>query len=140
MVDVNYGLKKENKLQKRLENHFNVKLTKTEQFDLFDYINEEYKILIELKSRRNTKTKYFDTMIGYNKVVEGLKKIKEENYKVYFCFNFTDFLCYYELTQNNNLDVRNGGRYDRGSAEISKYAFIPYTILKDIHDKADEEK
>ena len=133
MVDLTYGLKNENKIQNILEKYFNVKLTKTEQFDEFDYINKEQKILIELKSRRNTKTKYYDTMIGYNKVITGLKKIKEENYKVYFCFNFTDYLCYFELTLNNELNVRNGGRKDRGYSEIKKYTYIPYTILKNIH-------
>ena len=133
MGDLTYGFKKEDKIQNILEKYFNVKLTKTETFNEYDYINEEQKILIELKSRRNTKTKYYDTMIGHNKVITGLKKIIEENYKVYFCFNFTDYLCYFELTPNIELNIRSGGRNDRGYAEIKKYAYIPHTILKNIH-------
>lgn len=121
--DLSYGNKKEDKLLIPLEKHFNMKLTKTSSFYEFDYINEDEKVLIELKSRRNTKTQYHDTMVGYNKVKKGFQKIKE-GYKVYFCFGFTDYTCCFELKEDSDISIRDGGRTDRGRAEIKKYAFI----------------
>jgi hypothetical protein len=123
--DLEFGDEKENNLLPKLNNYFNFKLKKTKPFYEFDYIDKNKKVLIELKARRNTKNKYPDTMIGYNKILKGLDKIKH-GYKIYFVFAFTNCVSYYELTKDNvkNLDIRDGGRVDRDKDEIKKYAFI----------------
>ena len=115
--DLDYGNMKEIKLKKPLENHYNIKLQKTSPFYEFDYINKKNKILIEIKSRRISKTQYHETMVGYNKILKGFKMIKQ-GYKVYFCFGFTDFTCGFELKEDSILNIRDGGRTDRGKAEI----------------------
>lgn len=101
--------------------------------DPFDYIDTKNKVIIELKSRRNTKEQYYDTMVGNNKILTGLNLIKK-GFKVYFCFQFTDGLFYYELTDetHNKTWIRAGGRKDRGSYEINQYYFIPNKILTKI--------
>jgi hypothetical protein len=130
MLDLRYGNKKENQLLPKLEEHFGVSLTKTGRYDVFDYINEEKKILIELKSRRNSLNQFPTTMIGLNKFEEGYKK-RLENYTIYFVFNFSDYLGYYKLKglTEVNFDIRDGGRRDRGKDEIKKYVFIPVNEL-----------
>jgi hypothetical protein len=126
--DLKYGDNKEDKLIKPLMEYYGVELSKTKPFYEFDYINKESKILIELKSRRIHKTQYYDTMIGHNKVLKGLAKIKQ-GYKIYFIFGFTDYVCAYELKQDSTLSIRDGGRTDRGKIEQKKYAFIPVNEL-----------
>ena len=128
--DKKYGNRKENSLHPALEKYFDMKLNKTNEYYEFDYVNEEKKMLIELKSRRVHKTAYFDSMIGYNKVKKGFEKIKQ-GYQVYFLFGYEDYICLYELNKDtfNDKWVRDGGRSDRGRDEIKKYAYIPISQL-----------
>lgn len=133
--DLKYGDKKENSLIPQLNKYFKCNVIKTKPFYQFDFIDEELKLLFELKSRRNTKQQYYDTMVGANKVKEGYKMIKQ-GYKVYFVFGFTDFISAYEL--NNPLPnkwFRKGGRQDRGKDEIKEYCFIPNHILFNLFSK-----
>lgn len=131
--DIYYGNKKENDLLMCLNNHFNVNLSKTPPFDEFDFIDEDNKIMIELKSRRIDKDMYYDTMIGLNKVLKG-KDIINDGYRVYFVFSFKDGVYYYELKKDNILKkwIKKGGRYDRGKTEIKKYCYIPTHLLTNI--------
>jgi hypothetical protein len=130
-IDIKFGEEKENDLKSKLETYFKCKLEKTNKCHLFDYIDEQNKILIELKSRRNTKMKYPTTMIGYNKILESIKKIKE-GYTIYYIFNFTDKLSFYKFEKDNNDYHSIGGRKDRGRPEFKKYYFIPVNLLTDI--------
>ena len=130
-TDIKYGEGKEDELKNKLENHFNCKLEKTSKLNLFDYIDKQNKILIELKSRRNEKNKYDTTMIGMNKVNKSIEKIKD-NWNIYYVFNFTDLICYYKFEELNNDWISNGGRKDRGRYEYKKYYFIPISKLNNI--------
>ena len=67
-------------------------------------------------------------MIGYNKI----KKALELNEDVYFIFNFTDGIYYYKFDRDKELEVKQGGRFDRGRPEIKDYCFIPIEILQKI--------
>jgi len=132
--DLDFGKKFENLNITILSDFFNCDLIETKGHrNAFDFIDEKQQIIIELKSRRNTKDKYPTTMVGTNKVVAGLKHI-ENGYKVYFCFQFTDGLFYYQLddkTYEKSWE-RAGGRRDRGRPEINQYSYIPTNLLNKI--------
>ena len=129
--DLQYGEGKEDDIKSKLESYFKCNLEKTSKLNLFDYVDNDKKILIELKSRRNTKMKYPTTMIGYNKIVESINKIKE-GWTIYYIFNFTDKLTYYKFEKDNSKYHSMGGRKDRGRPEFKKYYFIPVELLSDI--------
>lgn len=104
--------------------------TKTKSvWDPFDFVDETGKIYAELKTRRNTRTKYLTTMIPESKI----KKIVDGN-TYYFCFNFTDGLYYikYEKEIFDSFEIKQGGRYDRGRPEIESYVYIPVELLQAI--------
>ena len=134
--DLKFGDKKENSLIPQLNKYFKCNVIKTKPFYEFDFIDKKLKLLFELKSRRNTKHQYYDTMIGANKVKEGYNMIKK-GYKVYFVFGFTDFISAYELTETSIKEnwFRKGGRQDRGKDEIKEYCFIPNHLLFNLFSK-----
>lgn len=105
----------------------NPTFTKTKSvWDPFDFVDETGKVYAELKTRRNMKDKYLTTMVPNSKI----KKIKEGN-QYYFCFNFIDGLYYIEYNKDlfDTFQVKRGGRYDRGKAEIEDYIYIPVDCL-----------
>lgn len=130
--DLKFGEIAENTLHNQLNKYFNCSLTQTPPKHLFDYINEEKKVIVELKTRKNTKHQYKDTMVGYNKVLEANKYVKE-GWDVYFVFNFTDLLTYYHYETENPSWIRKGGRSDRGRQEWkSQYYYVPAIHLINI--------
>lgn len=129
--DIEFGNNNEKLLKSKIENFFKCNLHHTNKTNVFDFIDTDKKILIELKTRKNTKMKYPTTMIGYNKILESIKKIKE-GYTIYYIFNFTDKLTYYKFENDNNEYHSIGGRKDRGRSEFKKYYFIPVDLLTDI--------
>jgi hypothetical protein len=129
--DLDYGNNAELSLQKQFENHFECKLNQTHSTHLFDFINEEKKIILELKTRRNTKKKYSTTMVGYNKIQEA-QRLKQDGWRIYFVFYFTDDVCFYEFDTIHNDWVKNGGRRDRGRLEYKQYYYIPVNLLHTI--------
>jgi hypothetical protein len=131
--DIKLGNESEKEMKPLIENHFGILLHMTQPHYEFDYFNDTKKILIELKTRNCKKNKYYDTMIGYNKIVKANEMIKL-GYNIYFVFKFTDQNCIFQLHSNSNLIVKNGGRVDRGSREIKKYAYIPTNKLKILND------
>jgi hypothetical protein len=130
--DIKYGNKTEKKIMPILEEHFKITLNKTGRYDIFDFHNKEKKILIEVKSRRCVLNQYSTTMIGLNKFKEGYKK-QLEGYTIYFVFQFLDKIGYYKLEKNSNFTIKDGGRSDRGRAEIKKYVYIPIDELINLY-------
>lgn len=132
-LDLQFGFKKEQDVQPRLEQHFNVKLVKQSGCAIFDYVNDDKSVYIELKARRNTKNQYPTTMVGYNKIVEAIELLKN-NTTVYFAFSFTDRLSYYKFNPDTfkNSWIAKGGRCDRGKYEYKQYVYIPVNLLTDI--------
>jgi hypothetical protein len=133
--DLNFGAKFEKKNLNVFRKYFKCdELMKTiSSRDPFDYIDKKNKVIIELKSRRNTKEQYYDTMIGHNKILNGFNHIKN-GYKVYLAFQFTNGLFYCQLSKDtyNKSSIRKGGRTDRGSFEINEYCYMPTDLLTKI--------
>lgn len=129
--DIEFGKNNESKLKSKIETFFKCNLHHTNKNNIFDFIDNDKKILIELKTRKNTKMKYPTTMIGYNKIVESINKIKN-GWTIYYIFNFTDKLTYYKFEKDNSKYHSMGGRKDRGRPEFKKYYFIPVELLSDI--------
>lgn len=123
--DLALGAKSEEAVMPILEKYLNLKLEKTDYYDTFDFIGED--IYIELKARTNKRRSYPTTMIGKNKIDEGLELLKK-NKKVILAFKFINGLFIYELKEdsltNGDMSISNGGRRDRGRDEIKKYAYI----------------
>ena len=131
LIDIKEGLEKEKIIKPLLEEYFHIELKEQGRFSLFDFSSSN--AFFELKSRNNKKLKYPTTMVGYNKVKEGFKLMKEGK-EIYFVFNFTDTLSYYKLDDTFSIDwVKLGGRRDRGINESNDYVFIPCNILVDIN-------
>jgi|APCry1669191674_1035369.scaffolds.fasta_scaffold39453_2 hypothetical protein len=125
--DYTFGLKKEVELLPTIRKFFNDEtIIKLDDYNIFDFKGDNK--YIELKSRNCNYNKYPTTMIGYNKI----KKALELNEDIYFIFNFTDGIYYFKFDKNIQLEIKQGGRFDRGKKELSDYAFIPIEILKEI--------
>ena len=122
-----FGLKKEVELLPTIRKFFNDEtIIKLDDYNIFDFKGDNK--YIELKSRNCNYNKYPTTMIGYNKI----KKALELNEDIYFIFNFTDGIYFFKFDKNIQLEIKQGGRFDRGKKELSDYAFIPIEILKEI--------
>ena len=125
--DYNFGINKELQLLPTIKQFLNDNtIYKLENSNEFDFKGDNK--YIELKSRNNNYNKYPTTMIGYNKI----KKALELNEDVYFIFNFTDGIYYYKFDRDKELEIKQGGRRDRGRPEIKDYYFIPIEILQKI--------
>jgi hypothetical protein len=124
LIDYNFGLQCENNIINTLQNYFNDdSITKLNRYSTFDFKgNQKY---IELKTRRVNYNKYPTTMIGYNKIMKAL----EINEDVYFIFNFTDGIYYYKFDKEYELEIKKGGRFDRGRPEINDYVYLPIELL-----------
>jgi hypothetical protein len=127
--DLDFGISNEEKIINILKEKFDKNLEKIKN-NLFVFDFSSDKCYVELKTRRNKKDKYPDTMIGYNKIVYAMQTDRP----VYFCFSFYDGLYYYEFNKedlnNDNIIIKKGGRCDRGRYEYKDYAFIKTNILK----------
>jgi hypothetical protein len=70
-------------------------------------------------------------MIGVNKIKNAMKV---EGRKVIFCIKFDDGLFYWEFDKEkiDNLDLRLGGRIDRGVDERRPYYFLKVSDMTKI--------
>ena len=128
-VDLSFGIASEINLLDTFKTFFNDQtLVRTINNSIFDFEGDN--LLIELKTRTNTKDKYPDTMIGVNKIKKANVLYKKNlEMQVYFVFCFTDGLYYWKYDPTLNLRVDQGGRTDRGRLEIKSYAFIEVDLL-----------
>ena len=133
IADLSFGKDNEIRVKQRLERLFGP-LEETKTMDEFDFKNEQF--VIELKSRRVTRDKYPSTMVGENKVVKGFE-YQLAGRRVFFVFDFVDCMCLWELNRDE-YDVRHGGRWDRGKAEIKSYCYIPRKYLLTVKEDADK--
>jgi hypothetical protein len=108
-----------------------------------DFLGEEY--CGELKSRNSSINDFTETMIGYNKIVEGFNKLDwyknlRPNYKVYLWFAFKEGLYVWELnTKNYELNggdkqKRMGGTSNRGYDDYKEHYYIKNELLTKIND------
>jgi len=129
--DLSWGEAQEDIIKPKIESFFDVGFEKTSKNNEFDYINKDKKIIIELKSRTNKKDKYPTTIIGNNKWCKA-QKLLEQGWEIFFFFNFTDVLCYYEFKNQADIVKSKGGRTDRGRPEIKYYRYIPVSDLVEL--------
>lgn len=126
--DMQMGEKNEVLIFDIIKNHFDLdNLIKTSPSHTFDFVSDD--IYFEVKSRRCNKDTYSDTMVGYNKI-RWLKSNKVS--KAYFIFMFLDGNYFYEYDDKVDLNVREGGRWDRGRVEKKMYYYIPTNLLEKI--------
>ena len=124
--DLDFGFQKEDDLFSKIKDKYGENVCKTAKNCRVDYESED--VLIELKSRRNTYSKYPTTMISKSKIDYMLKSGKRS-----IClFSFTDGLYNIEITEDiiNQFELREGGRWDRGRPEINQYYYIPIELLQ----------
>lgn len=132
--DYSFGSKVEIDVMPLLSNKFG-DIRQLDKYSRFDYEGDN--ILIELKSRRNTKDKYPTTMISQSKI----DYLKKTNKRGVFCFQFTDGLYSIEYSDIfNGFSVGQGGRWDRGRPEINQYCYIPVGLLEKIEQGRQEIK
>lgn len=110
------GFKKEAELKPILEDFFSSSLSLTDRYHKFDFININDKILIELKSRNCTHTRYNETLMNVCKLPYAHTKMTD-GYDIYFVFAFTDGVYYQKYTKDN--------RYKK----CKKYLYIPVKDL-----------
>jgi len=130
--DYKFGLQNEDKILPLINKYFNTDslnpiIKSVSSFSLNDF--ESDTTLYELKSRTNNYNKYNDTLLGFNKIINGSKK-------QVFLFNFTDGLFYieYDETLFNTFTKKPFVRNQRTDYnDIPKiYLFIPINKLKKI--------
>ena len=111
-----------------IEKDIKEKLKTNGDFDLFDFENENYKI--ELKTREVERNKYKTTIIGYDKIQQGLKYI-EENKNIIFYFGFNkDGLFKFKLTKDNYKDFKISNIGCRFRENKKPHLEIPVEILE----------
>jgi hypothetical protein len=115
------------KVKEILDAKYSTDFIRTKEFSLFDLRNEKLKYFVEVKKRNNEKNKYPTTMVGENKFIKA-KEYYEKGYNILFCFEFTDGIYYYKYC-DETLEIKIGGRKDRGKPEFKKYVYIPITKL-----------
>jgi len=122
MNQYDYGINQELIMLEKLKQKFpNIRMTQ-DRYNNFDYVDEENKILIELKSRRiNSDNKYPSTILGSNKIQNGLLK-KKEGYTVYYFFNYLDCIKYYRLKKKD--------KFSQAYFNDKYHTFIPNEKLK----------
>tara|TARA_R110000822_G_scaffold292010_2_gene413995 strand:+ start:152 stop:586 length:435 start_codon:yes stop_codon:yes gene_type:complete len=138
LKDLKFGLYSENTVLNNLEKFFDCDLIKTSKYCSWDFENKTKDLIIELKTRRNTKNLYPTTMIGMNKINKFRKMIKDiPQTKIILAFKFTDGLYYFNLNETSITDIGlnlRGGRNDRTNDEYidDGYAFIPVKLLQEV--------
>lgn len=118
-----FGKEQETFIFRTLSKYFD-KLQPTKgKYNDWDFEDNDTKIKIELKSRRNSSKKYTSTILGSNKINKGAELI-EKGWTIYYFFNFTDKLMFYKLDMEDTF---------KSSYFNDKFhSFIPIDKLKEI--------
>ena len=121
------GRKIEDETLPELNEYFECNFERNENdiFDVFDFKDEEKKIVVEVKGRRNTSTEYEDTIITASKITAGYQAI-ETGYKVYFVFAFTDKIMFIELKEDSSFKCKFTG------TNCIRHYLIPVKDLQDL--------
>lgn len=121
--ELNNAEKQETYIKPVLEKYFNVKLQKLDQFNLFDFVSDDKKLYIEMKTRNCNLEHYNTSIVGKNKLDEA-SKLSKHNITVIFIFKFIDGTFYHIYDKDYNYIIKKCGRTDRGINEIKNYCFI----------------
>jgi len=127
--DIAFGLKSEATLLLGIKNTFGEGYEKIQNtYHSYDFQDGDN--YIELKTRRCKHNTYPTTMIGYNKVKYAQDR-PTCNFK--FLFKFEDGLYQHDFQHDKTYNIMDGGRWDRGRQETSKYAYIPINELQKVN-------
>ncbi len=124
--DYLYGVQKQKEILSILRDHFGNDLKETiGRWKKYDFYSD--KSIFELKSRKNTKTRYPTTLLTCNKVVS------ESGKDLIFLFNFTDELCYIKYDEKvfSTFERRLFSRINE-SFDEKDYFYIPIERLTTI--------
>ena len=102
-------------------------------FDLFDFADDNKKILCEVKGRNIKSDKFKETIVSYNKVQEAYRKI-DEGWRVFFIFVFTDKSMFVELKDDLLWQVKLTGTYG------IQHSLIPVSSLRVLVPEEDVEE
>ena len=81
---IKFGLDKEKELESFIKNRYGLDLKETSHYEIFDFVNNDVKV--ELKNRNFNYNDFQTTLVGLNKIEEGIKSSQE----CYFLFSFAD--------------------------------------------------
>jgi len=126
MNQYDFGKLQENKLFNLILSKYPTIKQTREKFNRWDYIDEEKKIKIELKSRTIKSNKYGSTILGRNKILEGYMDM-DKGYTILYLFNYTDGLFYYKLDKKDE-DFKIAFFNDK------LHSFIPNKLLKKFNE------
>ena len=130
--DIAFGLASENTNINRIQSFLATPLTKTGEYDVMDWTNENRTIYVELKTRRITHNQYPTALIGANKVAF----CNEPNTAYYFCFSYLDGLYYIKYDKNlfatfaTNNDFERSYRPDAHNTLPQSIVLIPTNLLQ----------
>jgi len=143
--DIKFGLENENfnlsiinDRLKEKENLPTLKLKKIKnQFYEFDFSDKKNKCLVELKTRKVTRNAYPTSMIGFNKIEKGLKKLKKNrDMNIFIVFNFTDRICYHKLSlKYKKFYLKNVKPYSYKEKPPKDYLYFPVKQLQTLYKK-----
>tara|TARA_R110002073_G_scaffold220854_3_gene380986 strand:- start:463 stop:957 length:495 start_codon:yes stop_codon:yes gene_type:complete len=128
-MDIKFGDNNEAIGKNLIEDYLDMPLRNyKDKYATFDFFNTDLKVIVELKSRRNSSQKYKTQLIGKNKFDKAKVKISE-GYKVYFFWLLQDGLYVYEVNKNQNFETTYLGNYARND-KSKELILIPNLVLK----------
>jgi len=135
--DIKMGIELENKLLLFLKKKDKNWIKTTDIYNVVDFVNEDKKIIAELKSRKYICSHCIDWQIGINKIQKA-EALYSRGYIVKFYFAFYDGIWYWQYSPENlraDATIRDGGRVDRMKNEIKKYYYIRNEKMDFLTDK-----
>jgi len=135
--DIKMGIELENKLLLFLKKKDKNWIKTTDIYNVVDFVNEDKKIIAELKSRKYICSHVSDWQIGINKIQKA-EALYSRGYKVIFYFAFYDGIWSWQYSPKNlreDATIRDGGRVDRMKNEIKKYYYIRNEKMDFLTDK-----
>lgn len=128
-LDIKFGNNAEDVGKDLIEDYLEMPLRNyKDKYATFDFFNTELKVIVELKSRRNSSQKYNTQLIGKNKFDKAKVKIAE-GYKVYFFWLLSDGLYVYEVNKNQSFETTYLGNFARND-KSKELILIPNVVLK----------
>lgn len=130
--DVKFGTLKELELQKEVEEFTGKKMNRIGGYAVFDYVSEDKKTYVELKSRRCKYTSYPTTLIPLIKVQKASLIHKRKGYKCYFMFAFLDGIYYTKFMPEMFSFVEKFKRNPRSDCveKNDEYVMLPTEFLE----------
>jgi hypothetical protein len=137
------GKKNENLYKPIIAELYGIVYKTAYKYCVTDFLGETF--CGELKSRDLSVDEFYETMIGYNKIEDGFKKLdwyKDHmpNYKVYLWFAFREGLYAWELNRKNydlnggDKQKRIGGTSNRGRDDYKDHYYIKKEHMVKVSD------